>query len=605
LPDANPTPQPPPDGDETLGRLLITLRRYVVFPSDDAAVAVALWIAATHAIPAWQHATRLVINSPAKRCGKSRLLDIIAATCHRPLMSVSATVAAIYRSLGGDAPPTLIIDEADTIWGTKKQAEQNEDLRALINAGFQRGRPALRCDGPSLTPRAFPTFAMAALAGIGNMPDTITDRAVNIELRRRTSGEKVAQYRQRRDGPHLDQLRAELAAWAGTVVEALADAMPDMPVEDRAADTWEPLVAVADAAGGNWPALARSACAALTQGAAATDEQASASLSLLADIRAVFTEFGCSPFLSSATLVGELRKLEESPWAEYDLTARKLAQRLKPYGIASVRDTAGDVRGYRREDMNDAFSRYLASESVKASETTLEQRQRTDTLKSSDTSIRQSGTSDTSIRQTSTKCQTDIGTSEPISDALTLSDGYPQGNRTFTDCDACGVTLLTEKSRAAGRCAECRLAPPSAKTATCRGWLENHIAVLISAGVEFAESTNVYDAGIAAGYHIDNLRQAAKKCPDITQVSRNGRTAVWRLGAGSGRNEMVSAHEWLTNYLRQQTAPVLAAAAYDAGGSAGYSRDAIKAAALHPAIRKQGRSVATEWSLADEQERPA
>lgn len=201
-----------PDAEALMNRLLATLRTYVVFPSPDAAVAVALWITATHCIKAFQHATRLVINSPAKRCSKSRLLDLIAALCHRPLVSVNATVAAIYRSLHGESPPTLVIDEADTIWGTRKQAEQNEDLRALINAGFQRNRPALRCVGPNQIPTEFPTFAMAVLAGIGDMPDTITDRAVNVEMRRRTRQEKVSQYRERRDGPQLARLRDDVAA---------------------------------------------------------------------------------------------------------------------------------------------------------------------------------------------------------------------------------------------------------------------------------------------------------------------------------------------------------------------------------------------------------
>ena len=53
---------------------------------------------------------------------------------------------------------------------------------------------------------------MAALAGIGAMPDTITDRAVNITMRRRARGEKVAQFRSRRDGPILTALRDRLAA---------------------------------------------------------------------------------------------------------------------------------------------------------------------------------------------------------------------------------------------------------------------------------------------------------------------------------------------------------------------------------------------------------
>jgi hypothetical protein len=257
----------PADGAALLDDLHATLTRYVAFPDDHTARATTLWITTTHALPAFECAPRLAITSPQKRCGKTRLLDVIAGTCHSPLATSDATVAAIFRSLGGDHPPTLIIDEADTIWGSKKLAEQNEDLRKLINAGHQRGKPALRCVGPNQIPTEFNIFAMAALAGIGGLPDTITDRAVNITQRRRAPGEKVSQFRSRRDGPTLGGLRARLAEWAAGQIEALSTAEPNMPVEDRAADTWEPLIAVADAAGGHWPATARAACKAMVDAA--------------------------------------------------------------------------------------------------------------------------------------------------------------------------------------------------------------------------------------------------------------------------------------------------------------------------------------------------
>ncbi|WP_232077557.1 hypothetical protein [Mycolicibacterium aichiense] len=129
------------DGSELLSELLDTLRRYVCFPDDNCAVAVALWVAATHAIDAWNAAPRLVLNSPQKRCGKSRALDVISGMCHQPLVTVNASVSAVFRSLYGDRPPTLIIDEADTIFGSKRSAENNEDLRACLTLGISATGP--------------------------------------------------------------------------------------------------------------------------------------------------------------------------------------------------------------------------------------------------------------------------------------------------------------------------------------------------------------------------------------------------------------------------------------------------------------------------------
>ena len=354
---------------ELLNEVKETLERYVIFPSDEAATATALWVAVTHALPAFQSAPRLAINSPEKRCGKSRLLDVVAALSHKPLSTVNATVAAVFRSIGGEHPPTLILDEADTIWGTKRQAEANEDLRALVNAGFQRGRPALRCVGQNQEPTEFPTFAAVALAGIGDcIPDTVTDRAVCFTLRRRTVDEHVSTFRTRRDGPVLEALNARLQRWAIAVVDTLATAEPDMPVEDRAADTWEPLIAVADLAGDVWAANARHACTTLTSAAEKEDEEGNLNTLLLSDIQGVFERTGTT-FMQAQVLITQLSNIEESPWGEWELTPRKLALRLKHFGIRTNRNTMGTARGYRLEDLTDAFHRYIRQNPSEASET--------------------------------------------------------------------------------------------------------------------------------------------------------------------------------------------------------------------------------------------
>jgi hypothetical protein len=82
-----------------------------------------------------------------------------------------------------------------------------------------------------------------------------------------------------------------------------------MPVEDRAADAWEPLVAVADAVGGHWPTMARETCRALVAAADSADEDKALGVKLLVDIRQVLAEKNV-PFLPSTELVTELRRIE-------------------------------------------------------------------------------------------------------------------------------------------------------------------------------------------------------------------------------------------------------------------------------------------------------
>ena len=194
------------DGAALLDQTHAALSRYVILPSAEAADAVVLWIAATHGMQAWHCAPRLDVTSPVKRCGKSRLLDIIEATCHDPLITVNISPAGLVHSIADD-PPTLLLDEADTVFGTKA-ADNHEDLRGIINAGHSRNRPYIRWDPKARERETCPTFAMAALAGIGSLPDTITDRAIVVKMRRRAPGETVDRFRDRRDGKPLKELES-------------------------------------------------------------------------------------------------------------------------------------------------------------------------------------------------------------------------------------------------------------------------------------------------------------------------------------------------------------------------------------------------------------
>jgi hypothetical protein len=352
--------EPEGEGAELLSRLLATLERFVVLPSHHAAVAVALWIAASHAQDAWEHATRLVVKSPLKRCGKSRLLDMIEHLAHNVLVAANLSAAALARSVTDHDPPTLVVDEQDAVFAKRhgERSESAETLRGLINAGHQRGRPYVRWDVTTRAPERCPTFAMAAIAAIGDLPDTIEDRAVIVPMRRRAPGERVTPFRRRRHAAELLELADQLHTWVARHHEELETAFPEMPVEDRAADTWEPLVAIADAAGGGWPQWARDACTAMT---AEGDTDDAASERLLADLLVIFDG---DERLASETVLERLHKLEEAPWGDWygrGLDARGLAKLLRPYGVGpkTIRVGSGTPRGFERADLLDPWRRYV------------------------------------------------------------------------------------------------------------------------------------------------------------------------------------------------------------------------------------------------------
>nr|WP_252991200.1 DUF3631 domain-containing protein [Streptomyces viridosporus] len=343
-----------------MDELRTAIGRYVVLPSEEALTAVALWVAATHIQSVLQHAPRLAVVGPTKGCGKSRLLDVLHETVHRPMMTVNTSPAVVFRVIGKN-PPTLLVDEAGTIFGPK--AGDKEDLRGLLNAGHQRNRPAWRISGPEQKPTSFPTFAMAALAGIGDLPDTIMDRAVVLRMQKRKPGERITPFRSRHSVPELNTVRDRLAAWLTPLRATAAELVPQMPVEDRAADTWEPLVTVADLAGSHWPDQARAACLAMTRSEVLQDEQTTLKTRLLRDIRRVFDTEG-TEVLRTQDVLAALVQDAEGPWAEYGtngLNAYHLGNLLRDFGISSANhrfDNGRQAKAYTRNRFLDAWARY-------------------------------------------------------------------------------------------------------------------------------------------------------------------------------------------------------------------------------------------------------
>lgn len=277
-------------GAGLLDEVAAFLARFVAFPSDAALTAAALWIAHTHAIDSAESTPRIAFLSPEPASGKTRALEVSELLVPNPMHAVNATPAALFRAVKDLASrPTILFDEIDTVFGPK--AKDNEEIRGLLNAGHRRGAVAYRCVGEGTRQKVepFPAYAAVALAGLGDLPDTILTRSVVIRMRRRAPGEHVDPFRHRVHAKEGHQLREALAEWTTTVAGELQQAWPVMPpgICDRPADVWEPLLAIADAAGDRWPIRARKACVELVKAAQSTDS-GSLGLRLLGDLRTVF-----------------------------------------------------------------------------------------------------------------------------------------------------------------------------------------------------------------------------------------------------------------------------------------------------------------------------
>jgi Protein of unknown function (DUF3631)/CHC2 zinc finger len=362
----------PVGGDALLRDLIFRARRHVVCSHDDA-LAITLWVmfARVHDAVA-THSPILNINSAEPESGKSTTLGLISFLVPRGVSSVEISEAALYRAIKLWRP-SFVIDEFDNVLAN----EDKSALRSVINSGHTRGQGVVRCVEPDFTPELFQTFCPKAIGMVGRkLPPTTLGRCIIVELRRRKSSEPIERFAHT-DDPKLAELRSRLARWAADNEQALRDSKTPMPdtFDNRRADNWRVMLAIADMAGEDWAEKARLAAGKL-EGASDTS---SIGVRLLADIKRIFDEESRDSILS-AVLVERLKEDPEGPWAEWGrgkgLTQNSLAVLLGGgggrgrgsrggFGIRSgdvhpSRDVHG--KGYQRSQFEDAWARYLPAE---------------------------------------------------------------------------------------------------------------------------------------------------------------------------------------------------------------------------------------------------
>jgi hypothetical protein len=303
-------PAVPIELGELLDEVAGFVRRFVVM-SPAQSDAAAVWIAHTHCFDAAEQTPYLAISSAEKRSGKTRLLEVLELLVSRPWLTGRVSAAVLARKVDAERP-TLLLDESDAAFRGEK--EYAEALRGLLNTGHRRGGKSTICvaQGAEIGYRDFSTYCAKAIAGIGKLPDTVADRALPIRLERRAPGEKAERFRRRDVEVDALVLRAALEQ-AVELSHRLEDARPELPgeLDDRAQDSAEPLLAIADLAGGDWPDRARRAVVELHSGREIDDE--SSGVRLLSDIQAVFADRDTDRLASSDLLDG-LHRLDEAPW---------------------------------------------------------------------------------------------------------------------------------------------------------------------------------------------------------------------------------------------------------------------------------------------------
>jgi len=372
--ETEPWPEPVGAG-QLLDDLRATLTRFVVLPNG-AAETLALWILHTHAFELRDVSTYIGIESPTRRCGKTTLLTVLGELVNRPIIAANVSSPAFFRAIE-ELRPTLMIDEADTF------LRGNDELHGILNAGYHRKsanvlrvasispvrRPPLNSASPSPNSNVglafFSCWCPKVISRIGKLSDTLADRCILVRMQRKTSKEACDRLKNL-DG---EPLRRKCARFILDHAAGITAARPGIPasLNDRAADIWEPLLALADLAGGEWPNLARQAAVTLSTPA----PESSAINSLLIDIWTVFIRFHADRIFSF-DLVRLLSQTDERPWKAgkkpHHITEQWLAGQLKPFGVRprNLVIASEQRKGYLQADFMEVFRRYVSKSEVES-----------------------------------------------------------------------------------------------------------------------------------------------------------------------------------------------------------------------------------------------
>jgi len=337
---------------------------FVIMASDEQ-TAVILWLLHSYFIKPpsvpqlCNHSAILNIGSPVRACGKSTLREILEQLCPRPISMSNGTNATIYRLIS-KIQPTLFIDEADTF------IENRTELIGILNEGYKQAGKVYRQSGKQWDDtQAYATWGAKCIVGIGSLPDTLQSRCITIRLRRKLPEEAIYRINERleENSLYFHDLKRKIVRFLVDNELAIIKTKVELNnrLDDRTQDNWLPLLKIAKFINEDVYKYAIQASENLSTIARSEIEFG---VEILKDIKNIFLEKKLER-IGTLALVTTLRINKELSWDTFPkggLTPYHLSTMLKAFGINPKQYKDGDkpLRGYIRNDFEDAFNRYLS-----------------------------------------------------------------------------------------------------------------------------------------------------------------------------------------------------------------------------------------------------
>ena len=248
------------DGEEVAaGQLFKRVRRFierrVIFTHTCIPSVLALWAMGTYCHIFFNYFGYVWLTSLVPSCAKTLVAQIVSLVAFNPTgVLIDPTPATVFRDIDANSS-TCAFDEMETL-----NDEQKGQVRAILNAGFQRGAkvPRMEAVGKQWKLRAFDVYSPKIISGINQVPRTLQTRSFRIEMRKRKKSEHILPFSPDRLEAWSANRRDDMAILALRNAKKIArlyarrdDLVPkqnedgDVVFDDRLRDIFAPLYVMA------------------------------------------------------------------------------------------------------------------------------------------------------------------------------------------------------------------------------------------------------------------------------------------------------------------------------------------------------------------------
>lgn len=232
-----------PSPVEVFQRTRQLLEEYVDFRDEGTSDVLALWVMGTYLYPLFEAFPYIAIQGP-KGSGKTKTLTLLEKMAFNARLASSLSPAALFRVVQATRG-VLCVDEAERLSDSRDPVAS--DLRLLLNAGYKRGSPAMRCEGDDYHVAEFEVYGPKVIASIRGLEDVLESRCIRINMLRTT-------------GPKGNRVVSEIGEdWAEARHRLYCFALQHFPgireaylrgdsangLNNRQGELWRPLLALA------------------------------------------------------------------------------------------------------------------------------------------------------------------------------------------------------------------------------------------------------------------------------------------------------------------------------------------------------------------------